>query len=77
MNAAQAAYGYDQRVEVFGSQGMIQSENLRPNQCTISTAAAVAQDLPLNFFMDRYKEVSESFAFFQRVGCDMGGWVML
>lgn len=53
----QAAYGYDQRVEVFGSKGMIQSDNLRPNQCTIATGESVHQDLPLNFFMDRYKEV--------------------
>jgi myo-inositol 2-dehydrogenase / D-chiro-inositol 1-dehydrogenase len=53
----QAAYGYDQRVEVFGSKGMIQSENLRPNQCTISTGESVHQDLPFNFFMDRYTEV--------------------
>lgn len=52
-NSRKATYGYDQRVEVFGSKGMIQSENLRPNVCTISNAESVHQDLPLNFFMDR------------------------
>ncbi|KAM3576424.1 hypothetical protein VYU27_001774 [Nannochloropsis oceanica] len=55
-NSRKATYGYDQRVEVFGSKGMIQSENLRPNMCTISNAGSVHQDLPFNFFMDRYKE---------------------
>ena len=55
-NSRKATYGYDQRVEVFGSKGMIQSENLRPNMCVVSTGESVHQDLPFNFFMDRYKE---------------------
>lgn len=42
-----------QRVEVFGSKGMVQSANVSPNQCVVSTAESVHRDLPLNFFMDR------------------------
>jgi myo-inositol 2-dehydrogenase/D-chiro-inositol 1-dehydrogenase len=53
-NSRQAVYGYDQRVEVFGSRGAIQTENNYPNNSVLSTADAVRRDLPLNFFMQRY-----------------------
>ena len=53
-NCRQAPYGYDQRVEVFGSKGAIATENCYPNRAVISTAESVRRDLPLNFFMDRY-----------------------
>ncbi len=54
-NCREAAYGYDQRVEILGSLGKIATENRFANQAEISTAAAVRKDLPLNFFMDRYR----------------------
>ena len=53
-NCRQAAYGYDQRAEVFGSAGSIETSNNYPNNTTLSTANAVIRDLPLNFFMERY-----------------------
>lgn len=55
-NCRQAVYGYDQRVEVFGSGGSIQAENNYPNTTWISSKTAVQRDLPLHFFMDRYTE---------------------
>jgi myo-inositol 2-dehydrogenase / D-chiro-inositol 1-dehydrogenase len=55
-NCRQAAYGYDQRVEILGSLGSIATANCYPNQATISTGQNVHRDLPLNFFMDRYTE---------------------
>jgi myo-inositol 2-dehydrogenase / D-chiro-inositol 1-dehydrogenase len=58
-NSRQAAYGYDQRVEVMGSAGKIATDNCYPNQAVVSTGKMVRKDLPLNFFMDRY---TESFA---------------
>jgi myo-inositol 2-dehydrogenase/D-chiro-inositol 1-dehydrogenase len=58
-NSRKAVYGYDQRVEILGSQGSIATGNCYPNQAVISTATAVRRDLPLNFFMDRY---TDSFA---------------
>lgn len=58
-NSRQAAYGYDQRVEILGSKGKISTENNYPNQVEISTGQTVHRDLPLHFFMDRY---TESFA---------------
>jgi myo-inositol 2-dehydrogenase / D-chiro-inositol 1-dehydrogenase len=53
-NSRKAVYGYDQRVEVFGSAGAIQTENNYPNNSVVSTAEEVRRDLPLNFFMQRY-----------------------
>ena len=68
-NSRKAVYGYDQRVEVFGSKGKIATENVYPNQATISTCKSVSTDLPLNFFMERYTEtfVLELQAFIQAV----------
>ena len=53
-NSRQAVYGYDQRVEVFGSEGAVRSENLYHDEVTLSTARCVERGLPKNFFMDRY-----------------------
>jgi myo-inositol 2-dehydrogenase/D-chiro-inositol 1-dehydrogenase len=58
-NSRRAAYGYDQRVEILGSEGKIETGNCYPNQAEISDGKSVHRDLPLNFFMERY---TESFA---------------
>ena len=53
----EAAYGYDQRVEVLGSRGMLQNDNLRPS--TIRRSDAVASDAReplLAFFLERYAD---------------------
>ena len=55
-NCRQAAYGYDQRVEILGSLGKIETGNCYPNEAVVSTGSEVRKDLPLNFFMDRYRE---------------------
>ncbi len=55
-NSRRAAYGYDQRVEVLGSRGSIETMNNYANQAVISDGSSVRRDLPLNFFMDRYTE---------------------
>ncbi len=68
-NSRKAVYGYDQRVEVFGSAGSVQTANNYPNSAVISTANTVWRDLPLNFFMERYAEsyISEMAAFVEAV----------
>lgn len=68
-NSRQAVYGYDQRVEVFGSKGAASTGNWYPNAVTISDAQHVRRDLPLNFFMDRYTEsyVAEMRAFIEMI----------
>ncbi len=50
-----AAYGYDQRFEVLGSEGMLQAGNHAPTQVVASTAKAVTRDLPEHFFLERYR----------------------
>ncbi len=55
-NSRQAAYGYDQRVEVFGNKGMVKCENNTPTQTTLFTKDAVIKDKPLYFFLERYQE---------------------
>jgi myo-inositol 2-dehydrogenase/D-chiro-inositol 1-dehydrogenase len=55
-NCRKAVYGYDQRVEVLGSKGLISTENDRPNTARLATAKAVSEDLPLFFFLERYTE---------------------
>lgn len=53
-NSRQAVYGYDQRVEVFGSKGSVAVTNDHPNTAEISTAEGITRDKPLNFFLERY-----------------------
>lgn len=53
-NSRKAVYGYDQRLEVFGSKGMAQAENNFPNTHKLFTESGVSGDLPLHFFLERY-----------------------
>lgn len=55
-NSRKAVYGYDQRLEVFGSKGMINIDNNRPDNHQYFGSDGVSQSLPLDFFMDRYLE---------------------
>jgi myo-inositol 2-dehydrogenase/D-chiro-inositol 1-dehydrogenase len=53
-NSRRAAYGYDQRVEVFGSLGMAADENDGDSTVKLSTAAGVVGEKPQFFFLERY-----------------------
>ncbi|MFD0694453.1 inositol 2-dehydrogenase [Paenibacillus sp. GCM10027628] len=55
-NSRMAAYGYDQRVEVFGSKGSVSVANDHPNTAVVSTSGGVMSDKPLHFFLERYNE---------------------
>jgi myo-inositol 2-dehydrogenase/D-chiro-inositol 1-dehydrogenase len=55
-NSRKAVYGYDQRVEVFGSEGMVTVTNNTPDNHVCLDRTGVHSALPLNFFMDRYTE---------------------
>jgi len=71
-NSEKAAYGYDQRVEVFGSKGAVQIGNNYPNSATISSDKSIHHDRPLYFFVERYLEsyVIEMRAFVEAVRLD-------
>jgi myo-inositol 2-dehydrogenase/D-chiro-inositol 1-dehydrogenase len=55
-NSRKAVYGYDQRVEIFGSKGMVCSDNNYPENHRYFAGDGVHGSLPLNFFMERYIE---------------------
>jgi myo-inositol 2-dehydrogenase/D-chiro-inositol 1-dehydrogenase len=55
-NSRKAAYGYDQRAEVFGSGGMAATANNTPNTSVYSNADGVISEKPLYFFLERYME---------------------
>ena len=55
-NSRKAVYGYDQRLEVFGSDGMVMVDNNTPDNHTYYNKKGSHGSLPLNFFMDRYVE---------------------
>ncbi|MEJ3598148.1 inositol 2-dehydrogenase [Pseudomonas bubulae] len=60
-NCRQAVYGYDQRIEVFGSTGMLQMDNLRPTTIRRwSRDATDAREPLLNFFLERYQQAYKS-----------------
>ncbi|WP_421809963.1 inositol 2-dehydrogenase [Flagellimonas sp.] len=55
-NSREAAYGYDQRVEVFGSKGMVQSNNNFHDSHKLYNKQGIHAALPLHFFLDRYQD---------------------
>ncbi|MSS84620.1 inositol 2-dehydrogenase [Actinomycetaceae bacterium WB03_NA08] len=57
VNSRHCATGYDQRLEIFGTQGSVFCENVLPTTAHISTANhSRAQDTYLDFFLDRYAQ---------------------
>jgi myo-inositol 2-dehydrogenase/D-chiro-inositol 1-dehydrogenase len=71
-NSRQAVYGYDQRVEVFGSGGSAEAGNETPNRVTVSGPEGVRSDKPLYFFLERYQAsfIAELESFFRCVRDD-------
>jgi myo-inositol 2-dehydrogenase / D-chiro-inositol 1-dehydrogenase len=55
-NSVRAVYGYDQRIEVHGSLGMLRAGNRMPTSVQKSDAVSISTDKPLHFFVDRYAE---------------------
>ena len=65
-NSREAVYGYDQRVEVFGSKGMVTAANPLTDTVTFSGSDGSRAASPPYFFVERYKSafLSELQAFF-------------
>lgn len=55
-NSRRAAYGYDQRAEVFGSLGMAAVSNDSQSSVQISNSEGVTGEKPLFFFLERYMD---------------------
>ena len=54
-NSRRASYGYDQRVEVHGSKGLLRAENILENAVEVATQAGYSRAPTLNFFLERYE----------------------
>ena len=53
-NSRRAVYGYDQRVELLGSEGLLQAQNMLENTVVKSTTNGVTGAKPTYFFLERY-----------------------
>ena len=54
-NSRKAVFGYDQRLEVFGSEGGVEAYNELPCQVRLRTADGIRAENPLYFFLERYQ----------------------
>jgi myo-inositol 2-dehydrogenase / D-chiro-inositol 1-dehydrogenase len=68
-NSRKAVYGYDQRLEVFGSKGSVTVNNDHPTTVEVSTETGVYRDKPKYFFLERYKDsyIDEINSFIQSI----------
>jgi myo-inositol 2-dehydrogenase/D-chiro-inositol 1-dehydrogenase len=55
-NSRRATYGYDQRLEVHGSKGMLSACNVHNTTVELHNAAGTQADPIQNFFLERYAE---------------------
>ncbi|HYE46632.1 MAG TPA: inositol 2-dehydrogenase [Caulobacter sp.] len=53
-NSRRSGYGYDQRIEAFGSGGMLRAGNVTESTVQVWTEAGAAAAPFQNFFLDRY-----------------------
>lgn len=53
-NSRRASFGYDQRIEVHGSEGMLVAQNVNENTVVAYNQAGVHSAKPLHFFLERY-----------------------
>jgi len=68
-NSRRACYGYDQRIEVFGSKGMLEARNETDTQLRFTGAEGVVDERPQWFFLERY-----SRAYAQEVADFVAAW---
>jgi myo-inositol 2-dehydrogenase/D-chiro-inositol 1-dehydrogenase len=59
-NSRRAVYGYDQRVELLGSEGLLQAGNVLENTVSKATSAGVVSAKPEHFFLERYMRAYEA-----------------
>jgi myo-inositol 2-dehydrogenase/D-chiro-inositol 1-dehydrogenase len=68
-NSRRAVYGYDQRIEVHGSMGMVRAHNIHENTVEVASDGGYARAPLLNFFIERYMAayIAEVAAFVEAV----------
>lgn len=55
-NSRRATYGYDQRIEIHGSTGMLSARNIQNSSVELWNASGLAGDPVQNFFIERYAQ---------------------
>jgi myo-inositol 2-dehydrogenase/D-chiro-inositol 1-dehydrogenase len=55
-NSRRATYGYDQRIEVHGSKGLVSAENVRATTVEVANSEGYRREPLLDFFMTRYTQ---------------------
>jgi myo-inositol 2-dehydrogenase/D-chiro-inositol 1-dehydrogenase len=55
-NTRRSGYGYDQRIEAFGSQGAVRADNVMESTVSVWGERGAASDLFQNFFLQRYAD---------------------
>jgi myo-inositol 2-dehydrogenase / D-chiro-inositol 1-dehydrogenase len=55
-NTRRSGYGYDQRIEAFGSAGTVRADNVLMSTVSTCTERGLASDALQNFFLERYAE---------------------
>ena len=53
-NSRRATYGYDQRIEVHGSKGLLSAGNVHETTVSFAGASGISADPVQNFFLERY-----------------------
>lgn len=53
-NSRRATYGYDQRIEVHGSKGLLSAGNVHESTVQFASGSGVCADPVQNFFLERY-----------------------
>ncbi len=55
-NSRRSGYGYDQRIEAYGSKGLARADNILESSVSVWGETGAASDSFQNFFLDRYAE---------------------
>ncbi len=59
-NSRRATYGYDQRIEIHGSRGLLTADNIRETTVEFADATGYRRDPALPFFLERYAHAYRS-----------------
>ncbi|HKU14871.1 MAG TPA: inositol 2-dehydrogenase [Steroidobacteraceae bacterium] len=55
-NNRRCSFGYDQRIEAFGSQGMVRADNRTATSVAVAGASGFTTEPALPFFLERYAD---------------------
>lgn len=55
-NSRKTTYGYDQRVEFFGSEGCVLADHVRSGHVVAMNGDGILSEKPVAWFMDRYRD---------------------